>query len=716
MKLITNWDKATCFDTEGDGLLDTISKFHVLSYHTHDSKRGSIKGNDIEAFKRFFTYHIENKIPVVCHNVIDYDIPAVEMLLGMDLSELMAIDTLYLSYYLNVNRKLHGLDSFFDDYGIRKPPIDDWVTQPYEVYRHRCVEDVKIQHALWTDLLARLVNMSENTKSAIDGGLVGGKRMSEDEVTYLDQFVGTSSVEDYVDRTLTFLMFKADMARLREKTRFKLDVPHINAKIETFSSHIEAAKKILESVMPDVPKYADKKKPANPYKNAPKSTTEQVYIVEGERKVLSASAHKWNKVMAQIGKTDEFGNPLVKTIEGDGSKVKVLKGLVPPNAGSGAQLKAWLFSHGWIPQTFEIKDDEPAMKIWIANERHGKKPDKRYIPQISKDGDEGKELCPSVLKLAEEVPEVLHYQKYTTIKNRLDTFKGFAKNMDEDGFIKCGVGGLTNTLREKHRRVVNLPGVHKPYGGDIRGSFIAGEGNTALGSDLSSLEDRCKHHFMLPHDPEYVQTMMADDFDPHILTALSAGLVTQAVFDAFMSGEKLHDAIDARRAGKSCNYASTYNAQPPTIARSAGVSLELGKKLFDGYWKLNWSIKAIASEQYVFTCDKGLKWLVNPINGVCYSLRKESDRFSTLNQGTGSFFFDMWVNNVMIAMKKEYGECSLSLLMHDELVIVIKDTEKLRNELEQITLEAIEEVNRVYKLRRKLGADVQFGPTYADIH
>jgi hypothetical protein len=72
------------------------------------------------------------------------------------------------------------------------------------------------------------------------------------------------------------------------------------------------------------------------------------------------------------------------------------------------------------------------------------------------------------------------------------------------------------------------------------------------------------------------------------------------------------------------------------------VSLAEGKTLHEAYWKLNWSVKAIAEEQVVITDSRGDKWLVNPVNGFCYSLRKDSDRFSTLAQGTGSYFFEKY--------------------------------------------------------------------------
>jgi hypothetical protein len=209
---------------------------------------------------------------------------------------------------------------------------------------------------------------------------------------------------------------------------------------------------------------------------------------------------------------------------------------------------------------------------------------------------------------------------------------------------------------------------------------------------------------------------MEEDFDPHILMALSSGMITQEEFNDFKKGVKPAHVKSARKAGKATNYASVYNAGAETIARSAGVPLSTGKQLFEGYWKLNWAVKKIAEEQYVFTCKKGCKWLVNPINGFCYSLRKESDKFSTLCQGTGSYFFDMWVDNTLNNMLQTFNVKRLCGSWHDEYVLRFRDTPSNRERMEQMVDLSIEQVNQTYLLRRPLGCEVQFGKRYSDIH
>jgi hypothetical protein len=120
----------------------------------------------------------------------------------------------------------------------------------------------------------------------------------------------------------------------------------------------------------------------------------------------------------------------------------------------------------------------------------------------------------------------------------------------------------------------------------------------------------------------------------------------------------------------------------------------------------------------VFKDARGNKWLINPVNGFCYSLRSEADRFSTLAQGTGSYFFDMWVDNILTKMVEEWGSKAKRLTgsFHDECIICIGDKEEYKVKLAKIIKDSIYKVNDDYGLRRKLDCETQFGDNYAQIH
>lgn len=717
MKSIYNWKKATVADLESDNLLDKATKLHVLGFQMDMKDILTFRGSDeSQRIVKFFQWHIDNETPIVIHNGISFDVPLMEKLFGVDLSKLMLIDTLALSWYLNPERKAHGLGTFHEDYGIEKPPIDDWSEQPYEVYQNRVVEDVKINQALWKDLKRRLIELYTTAKTEIDAGAVGGKRISDDEVLAIDELKGLS-VEEHINRLLTFLMFKMDCARLQEKTRWEVDTELLLESEKKLEAIVNETTVALEAVMPKVPQYVKKEAPKKMFK---KDTS------------LSAIGVKWKELMEvyEAKEVDEYGTLKVESTEVKGV-FKVLNGYEEPKASSPAQVKALLYSHGWVPTSFRYEKDEEAFNAWIErkpkegshnskwSEWKNSKPEERAIPQISVGGDDGKELCESVLELAEEVPAIRKYAEYNVAKHRLGVIKGFIRDLKDGKWLQARIGGFTNTLRVMHREIVNLPGVDKPHGELIRGGLVAGKGKVLLGSDLKGVEDRVKHMFMLPHDPEYVATMQAPDYDAHILMALTAGMVTQKEFESFKADPKGHHPAHVkkgRKDGKTTNYASVYNAGPAKIAQAAGVDLKKGKTLHEAYWKLNWSVKAIADEQVVIKDSRGRKWLINPINGMCYALRSEADRFSTLAQGTGSYFFDVWVDNILTETEKRYSKKTLTGSFHDECILCVKDTDKFQEEFAQIIADAIDKVNVTFKVRRNLGCDTQVGYRYSEIH
>lgn len=139
----------TVFDIETDGLLDKLTKIHVISWMGSD---GNVHHtHDYEAMRLFFT---EAKV-LIGHNICRFDIPAVEKVLGIKVKARL-IDTLALSWYLNHERIKHGLEWYGVEYGVPKPVIKDWDSLTPEDYAHRCVEDVKINCRLWRDLQTKL--------------------------------------------------------------------------------------------------------------------------------------------------------------------------------------------------------------------------------------------------------------------------------------------------------------------------------------------------------------------------------------------------------------------------------------------------------------------------------------------------------------------------------------------------------------------------------
>jgi hypothetical protein len=388
--------------------------------------------------------------------------------------------------------------------------------------------------------------------------------------------------------------------------------------------------------------------------------------------------------------------------------VQEVTGYKEPNPGSSDQVKSWLYGLGWIPETFEFK----------RNKETG---DVRQIPQVNLKHGGG--ICQSIKLLYDKEPKLEVLDGLSVLTHRISILNGFLNNVDGEGYVQAQVQGLTNTLRFKHRVVVNLPGDDKPYGADIRGCLVAPEGYELCGSDMSSLEDRTKQHYMWAHDPEYVKEMQEEGFDPHTALAVFAKEMTKEeedfykYFDALDERDKAAASAEDKALYKKCkairktykavNYACVYGAGGATVSRAAGCTLLKGEKLVEAYWKRNWSVKAIAEEQIVKTC-LGMKWLYNPLSQLWYALRHEKDRFSTLNQGSGVYGFDTWIKNFRRVRNQ------LTAQVHDEVVLCIKIGN--RGKCTAMLKKAIQETNDELKLNRDLDCSVAFGADYSAIH
>ena len=612
----------TVFDIETDGLLDELTKIHVLSW---SNDMGEVKHtHDYDEMR----YVLLNSETLVGHNIIRFDIPAVERVLGIKVTARL-VDTLALSWYLNHQRPKHGLEGYGEDYGVPKPVIKDWNTLTPEEYAHRCDEDVKINNRLWRDLDMKLNKLYQDPAEK--------------------------------DRLVDYLTFKLDCAREQEELQWKLDVDKAQAAYdEIMALKVQKVEQLAEA-MP--------KKTLTRVATQPKV----MYKKDGD---LSSHGEKWVALCKEYKQPVTTQSFVVKTGEERG------------NPNSNDQVKDWLYSLGWKPRTYKFLRDKVTG-------------DERKIEQVRKDG----ELCDSVRVLSSVDAAVDLLDGLTVLTHRAGILKSFLE-CHKDGWLQAGIAGLTNTFRFKHfRPLVNLPSVDKPYGDVIRGCLTCPDGYLLSGADMTSLEDTTKRHYMKPLDPDYVEAMSKEGFDPHLDLALHAGVITQDDIDKHNSGERSLKAL--RKNYKVVNYSATYGVGAPKLARETGMTQGEAKTLLNAFWSRNWAIEKVASRLQTRELF-GSMWLKNPVSGFWHSLRSEKDRFSTLNQSTGVFCFDKWVKECRGMGLQTIGQ------FHDEIIVLTKEGDE--DKVENIMQMSINNVNHEVNLNVPLGTDVQFGNTYADIH
>ena len=437
--------------------------------------------------------------------------------------------------------------------------------------------------------------------------------------------------ESGVNRLINYLSFKMDCAREQEENPIRLDVDLINSSLKDLYKLQEEKFKALIVAMPEKIHYTVATKPDKCYKK------------DGS---ISVAGEKWFNLLLQ--------NNLPIAYEGE---VKYESHREPGNPKSSDQLKKWLYDLGWVPTTFNMVKDK-------------KKKTTRQVPQISNKDIDG--ICNSVKKLFTIEPALENLDSLTKINHRITVYEGFLRDKDENNLITADIMGLTNTLRFQHTKLVNLPAVSKPFSANIRRSLIASDENHVLiGTDMSSLEDNTKQHYMFPLDPYYVNEMRKPGFSAHLDIGVQGEMITQEEsdfyiwFDAKKSGGDLVEGIyrdkvvskfkdltpeeqgkefkrigTIRKDSKQVNFSAVYGVGAPKLSFTTGWTLVKSENLLNIYWKRNWSVKAIAANCRVKHVN-GEMWLFNPMSNLYYSLRYDKDRFSTLNQSSGKVYMPL---------------------------------------------------------------------------
>ena len=485
---------------------------------------------------------------------------------------------------------------------------------------------------------------------------------------------------DKARKFIRYLMFKMECVAEQRKIGTLIDVPKVLENIDLLEQLKEPKEQMLVEAMP----------PGSVLKKRPKTMTKK-------DNSPSKRALDWFEYLRE------------KDLPLDTEEVRDI-----PNINSTNQKKEWLFSLGWKPCTY--KDG--------AN---GK------VPQIMNDK---KHLCKSVLDLIEVEPAIEALDGLTVIAHRLGVLKAFLATTDEEtGMTVASMNGFTNTLRLKHSRpIANLPGVKGGIkkamdngatkleaiadnlrdGQLIRECIIAPKGYELCGSDIASLEDNTKRHYMYDYDPDYVEEQMVDGFDPHLDLALRSGAIEEEEVELHKlysetEGAEGESFKEVRDIYKMANYSCIYGVGAPKFSDSVGCTVKEARNIIRGYWDRNWSIKQLPKDMVTKIVDDQM-WLLNPVNEFWYSIRNEKDIFSTLNQGTGAYVFDCWLKY----MKME-GVIPF-LQYHDEKLSLVKKEKGARDKHRKIINESMNKVNDALQLNVEISVDVQFGKTYADVH
>lgn len=307
-----------CIDIEADGLLNTISKLHCAVAMTLDGKKvWKFEPHQMDEFVAFL-----GTVDVwVGHNIIQYDVPAIEKVLGYKYKG-KKVDTLLMSRIQNPHRtapfhaknkkeamKVHGLYAWGVRVGIDKPEIEYWDDYTPEIL-HRCEEDVKINVATFHEL--KKEGEGQNWKDA---------------------------------HLLTFKLFE-NLFR-QEQAGWLLDAEYAERCIKILDHWIRKIDLVLAKYLPLKCDILETKK-------------------DGEYNYVRKPFMKSGKYSPSVEK--HYDCPSI--VYGPFSRIAYR----PIDLGSAAEVKDWMLSEGWEPADWNLDDD--------GNKRSPKMPKDGEFPGV----------------------------------------------------------------------------------------------------------------------------------------------------------------------------------------------------------------------------------------------------------------------------------------------------------------------------------------------
>ena len=614
---------------------------------------------------------------IVGHNIVDYDLLAVKLALGIDYEitadkhyvngrEVQIFDTLVVSKCLNPDRyKGHSLDSWGERVGMEKidwrgKAVELGIIKAYDpqgaefaqyhpemlVY---CVRDVRVNVLVYEALVEEMGEWAWRDPILLEHAVRDIVTRQSHRGFWFDQVLASENIRE--------------LDRLMEEIRVK-----------------------VEPLLPEKPMGKTKLKEYYPPKVQFKRNGEP-----------SANLLKWiekhggtlQTLVDGTYATDLYGKTWYLPIDSE----TAVKTTEPTKVTDTTFIKGWLVTLGWNPTMYKERDltcdtkkqklsqekfeetvdryvdqtlSSPfkahrceALSISPARLRaklkahDTKRPLKVYTnPSITVGMD--KEMDPALLALAEKFPHARLVSEYMTYAHRRNSIlgggfdpddiedddefagKGFlaAERIGVDGRIptpadSCGAG----TSRFKHRLVANIPRITSLFGGKMRAMFGVDveAGFIQMGYDFASLEAMIESHYCWRYDDEeHTYCLSLTQEKPNDVHTKTAKLIEDLV------GSVLGKPFPfSRTQAKPVKYACAYGAQPARVAKTVGTTEEIGKLIHTGYWEAAKPLKALNDRLQAYWDTKGNKKFIPGLDGRKIPTRSKSALINSLFQSAG---------------------------------------------------------------------------------
>ncbi|MGD9382359.1 MAG: DNA polymerase, partial [Candidatus Thorarchaeota archaeon] len=296
------------FDLETDGLLEEATTVWIGVFKNIDT-------GEVKVFSPDDPYYLYNMIKfmdgchtLIGHNVLQFDFPVLEKLYEYKYPG-NKIDTLVWSrltqpkrsvpYNCPVKNRPHSIETWGYRVGRGKPAHEDW-TQYSEAMRHRCTEDVEIQHLVYNELLKEMEGYEWEFASWL--------------TTRLFEILGK-----------------------QEQYGWLVDQDWMHHILRTTERWIARIDRALEDRLPMKRIIEEKRSKDGSY-----SYVKTPFVRSG---ALHANTRKWLEATGKCTKEHNIGGPYCRV---DFRKV---------NLNSNAELKTYLLDKGWTPKEWNTNDD-----------------------------------------------------------------------------------------------------------------------------------------------------------------------------------------------------------------------------------------------------------------------------------------------------------------------------------------------------------------------
>lgn len=671
-----NLENILVADIETDNLLDKLTKMHVCSVGWKDSEGNwQIKSTPNPADVKKVFCNPDNLI--VMHNGRRFDKPALEKIFGFNVTATI-IDSLSLAWWLFPTRskegKKFGLEYFGEDYGVKKPKVDDWENLTYDEYKFRCESDVRINILLWVDLKAKL------------------------DLMYID------SPQDKI-RLIKLLNWIMDCSHMQEIQKIKVDVRKTEENLNHFESLKEEKIEQLKKAMPKIPVKVIRNKPKSMFKK------------DGS---LSIAGEKWMVLVRGCNLADDYEGQIEETISWE-----------IPNPNSVPQKKNWLYSLGWKPKTFkhnrdkatgevkiveqimteekmlcpsvlELLEKEPAIEAFdgltVLTHRIG------ILKSFLKNKDENDMIYQGLMALAVS----MRWQHATIVNLPRYTGKGDLRDgkwireclIAGEGkkIVQSDLSGIESRTSDHYTFFINPDRIKK-----TQMPFFDPHTEISVSSGLMTTDEEVffVYKSALKDDPSLNVENFSELYQPtdEVRRLLSLPEDEQ--------NKLLKTLKNARTKGKTTNYSSLYLVGSETLGRALEISKKEAQKLIDAYWKIHFAVKE-ATKEFITKQVGDETWVYNPISKFYYYCRNTKDLFSIVNQSSAVYCFNIWVWNCT-----QMGIFPVTQ-SHDDSAYVVDDSKV--SETQNIIAEAMRRVNKQLNLRVELACETQVGNNIAETH